>query len=68
MSRGTFVTTLRIPPALREVCQQYLAVREKNPMVPPWTMTDLILNALREKLSHIKRSSRPRKGGGRRAV
>lgn len=55
MSAGTRITTVRIPSHLRQQCSEYLEARSSIPTVEPWTMSDLILVALAEKMQKIER-------------
>lgn len=61
MSAGTPVTTLRIPQDLLNEVKFYLDKRAANPVVEPWTLTDFILAAIKDKLEHGRRSRSNRK-------
>jgi len=56
MSKGTPITTLRIPVELE--VEMDLAIRSANwhSRIEPYTKTAWILAAIREKISHNKRS------------
>lgn len=60
MSRGTWVTTLRIPDKLRN--EMYLTIEQRNLFTrgEPWTTTGFILSAIREKIDKMSRSRRGR--------
>lgn len=58
MSKGTPITTLRIPPKTKEAILAFLRKRAENPLKPPLSMTEFILEAIAEKLDHVERSKR----------
>lgn len=63
MSMGTPVTTVRIPQDLLNEVKYYLDKRSTNPVVEPWSLTDFIVRALKDKLDHLARSAKTRKSG-----
>lgn len=50
MSKGTPVTTVRLPRGLHAEIEAYLARRTELTLVDPWTMTDFLTCACRELL------------------
>jgi hypothetical protein len=58
MNRGTRRTTVRIPDPIREVVEEYLVERNKNPLAVRWTMTDFINHACVEALLKRGRSGK----------
>jgi hypothetical protein len=65
MSAGTPITSVRIPRQLLFDCECYLSERDANPVVTPWSLTDLIVVALREKMDKVKRGRRKARAGAR---
>lgn len=63
MAKGTPAVVVRLPPVLRQWMEEEIAKRDLNPLVPPWTKTDFICEAIREFVKHKRRSrqSRPRR-------
>jgi hypothetical protein len=61
VSRGTRVHTVRIPPDLRAQLNEVIERSIHTRAAGQWTLTDLILTGLQEKLDHMQRSNRPRR-------
>jgi ribosomal protein L1 len=47
----------RLPDDLMREVQDYLNARGLLPTVIPWTATDFIISAIKDKLAHIRRSN-----------
>ncbi len=61
MSTGTQVYTLRINEHLRSIIQETIDRRNDWTRSVPWTFTDFLHTAVREKVAKMKRSRRPRR-------
>lgn len=60
MSQGSPRVTVRIPRGLLAEIQQVIDARNGRSPLPPWDLTGFLLQAIRDKLSHMKRSRRGR--------
>ena len=58
MSKGTPNQTFRLLPSLKEECERTIARRNDNSFESPWTFTEFIELALREKIAKMERSRR----------
>lgn len=65
MAKGSPIVPIRIPADLLIEVEEVIVRSWDTRAAAPWNRTTFILAAIREKLSHLKRSSRKRKGGKR---
>lgn len=57
MSRGTKVIPVRLAQELLDLIDREIEIRARHATVEPWTRSDFIRSAIREKVRH-KRASR----------
>jgi hypothetical protein len=63
MSKGTKIIPFRCPGGLEEDMEIAIDDRNERTREAPWSRTDFILKAIREKLDHMQRSrAKKRKG------
>ncbi len=60
-SQGRQVVPVRISPELMKLIDDAIASRNSNSPDEPWTRSDFIRTAIRQKLSHGIRSRAPKK-------
>ena len=58
MSRGTPNQTFRLLPSLKAECERTIEKRNNNTREAPWSFTEFIEIALREKIAKMERSRR----------
>lgn len=63
MSKGSKVIPFRIPSSMEQEVEHAIIMRNRVTKDAPWTRTDFILAAIREKLGHMRRS-RLKRGRG----
>lgn len=58
MSKGTPIVGVRIPPTQRAEVEAVIAHRNANSREAPWTLSDFVVIALREKIAKMARCRR----------
>lgn len=68
--KNSVYVPMRIPLWLNAKLELELTRREQHPLYPPWTRTGFILQAIQEKIDHMRRSRscRRKKKAGRQVV